>query len=93
MQSTAELRWPLGEMSILGSQVPFRLTAFADYGTALGTASRVFGQPALVRNKPDSGFGYGLGVQALSSLGLIRLEGAWAAQARSTISVSIGDRY
>ena len=93
LQSTAELRWPLGEMSIFGSQVPFRLSAFADYGTAFGTASRVFGQPAVVRNKPDSGFGYGLGIQALSSIGLIRVEGAWASQARSTISVSIGDRY
>jgi outer membrane protein insertion porin family len=93
LQSSIELRQPLGELEILGRQVPFRLNAFVDYGTAFGTASRVFGQPAVVRNKPDSGFSYGLGVQALSDLGLIRLEGAWAAQGRSTINLSIGDRY
>ena len=93
LQGTAELRWPLGEMSIMGSQVPFRLTTFVDYGTALGTASRVFGQPAVVREKPDSGLGYGLGVQAITDFGLIRLEAAWATQSRSTINLSIGDRY
>lgn len=93
LQSSAELRVPLGDLSMFGNEIPVRLAAFVDYGTAFGTASRVFGRPAIVRDKPDSGLGYGLGVQALTEFGLLRLEGAWAHGGRSTVNLSIGDRY
>jgi len=93
VQGTVEFRAPLGSLSLFGSDIPFRANAFVDYGSALGTASQVFGQPGVVRAKPDSGFGYGLGVQALTNYGLVRLEAAFAPQGRSQVNISVGDRY
>jgi len=93
VQSSVEFRAPIGNLSLFGSDIPFRANAFVDYGSALGTAPQVFGQPGVVRAKPDSGFGYGLGVQALTNYGLVRLEAAFAPQSRSQINLSVGDRY
>lgn len=93
VQSSLEFRAPLGSLNIFGSEVPFRFATFVDYGSAFRSASQVFGQPGVVREKPDSGFGYGLGVQALSDFGLIRLEAAFAPQSRSQINFVVGDRY
>jgi outer membrane protein insertion porin family len=92
-QSTLEYRHPLGSMNIFGSDIPFRVNAFVDYGTAFGTQNMVFGQPAVVRQKPDSGIGYGGGIQALTDFGLLRAELGFAAQGRYQFYFSIGDRY
>ncbi len=93
VQSTLEFRAPLGSLNIFGSDIPFRFATFVDYGSAFKSATQVYGQPGTVREKPDSGFGYGLGVQALSDFGLIRLEGAFAPQGRRQINFVVGDRY
>ena len=93
LQGTAELRWRVGEISVFGSEIPIRLTSFVDYGSGLGTANEVFGQPAVARNKPDSGLGYGVGVQAITNYGLMRLEAGFGAQSRSAIYFSLGDRF
>lgn len=93
VQSTLEFRAPLGSLNIFGSDIPFRFATFVDYGSAFKSASQVYGQPGVVREKPDSGWGYGLGVQALSDFGLIRLEGAFAPQGRRQINFVVGDRY
>lgn len=93
VQATAELRWPVGEISLFGSEIPIRLTSFVDYGSGLGTANEVFGQPAIARQKPDSGLGYGVGVQAITDFGLMRLEAGWGAQSRSAVYFSVGDRF
>lgn len=93
LQGTLEFRVPLGEASLFGSQVPFRLTTFVDYGSALGTANQVFGRPGQVRLKPDSGLGYGAGIQALTDFGLIRVEGGWGLQGRHQLHLSVGDRF
>ncbi|MFN8609076.1 MAG: BamA/TamA family outer membrane protein [Vulcanimicrobiota bacterium] len=93
VQSSLEFRAPIGSLSVFGSEVPFRFAAFVDYGSSFRSASQVYGQPGLVRAKPDSGFGYGLGLQALSDFGLIRLEAAFAPEGRRQINFSVGDRY
>ncbi len=93
VQSSLEFRAPLGSLNIFGSDVPFRFATFVDYGSAFKSASQVYGQPGVVRQKPDSGWGYGLGVQALSDFGLVRLEGAFAPQGRRQINFVVGDRY
>ncbi len=93
VQSSLEFRAPIGSLNIFGSEVPFRVATFVDYGSAFKSASQVYGQPGVVREKPDSGWGYGLGVQALSDFGLIRLEGAFAPQGRRQINLVVGDRY
>ena len=93
LQSSLEFRAPLGSLSLFGSEVPFKFATFVDYGTALGTASQVYGQPGVVREKPDSGVGYGLGVQAETGIGLVRVEAAFAPQGHNLVYFSLGDRY
>ncbi|KAL0389349.1 UNVERIFIED_CONTAM: Outer envelope protein 80, chloroplastic [Sesamum calycinum] len=65
-----------GEMSfpVMG---PVKGAVFADYGTDLGSGSTVPGDPAGARNKPGSGYGYGIGVRVDSPLGPLRLEYAF----------------
>jgi len=93
LQSSLELRVPLGELSLFGQQIPMRFCTFVDYGTALGTAPNVYGQPGVVRQKRDSAWGYGAGFQAVTDLGLVRLEAGFGPQGQSQIQAVVGDRY
>lgn len=93
LQSSLEFRAPIGSLPLFGSEVPFKAATFIDYGTAFQSASQVYGQPGLVREKPDSGFGYGLGVQAETQIGLVRVEAAFAPEGRRLLYFSLGDRY
>ncbi len=58
---SAEYQFPI--ISFLGGAI------FADYGSDLGTGKDVPGNPAGVRGKPGSGFGYGAGLR-ISALGI-----------------------
>lgn len=64
---TVEYRFPLFSQFLGGA-------LFADYGTDLGSGSAVSGNPAGVRGKPGSGFGYGAGVRVQTPLGALRLD-------------------
>ncbi len=64
---TVEYRFPLFSEFLNGA-------LFADYGTDLGSGSSVPGDPAGVRDKPGSGFGYGAGVRVQTPLGALRLD-------------------
>jgi outer membrane protein insertion porin family len=85
IQATAEYRVPL--FSFLTG------VAFVDYGTDLGTADDVPGEPANVLDKPGSGFGYGLGVRVQSPLGPIRVDYALNEEGDSRIHFGIGERF
>ena len=65
--ATAEYRFPLFSEFLNGA-------LFMDYGTDLGTGDSVPGNPAGVRGKPGSGFGYGAGVRVRTPLGALRLD-------------------
>ncbi|MEL6854088.1 MAG: BamA/TamA family outer membrane protein [Cyanobacteria bacterium J06607_13] len=67
LQGTVEYRFPLFS-DFLGGAL------FADYGTDLGSGDSVPGDPAGVRGKPGSGFGYGAGVRVQTPLGALRLD-------------------
>ncbi|KAJ7546876.1 hypothetical protein O6H91_08G058900 [Diphasiastrum complanatum] len=56
---------------------PLEGALFADYGTDLGSGNTVPGDPAGVRGKPGSGYGYGAGIRVDSPLGPLRLEYAF----------------
>lgn len=84
-QATAEYRFPL--FSILGGAL------FADFGTDLGTASDVPGEPAEVRDKPGTGFGYGIGVRVQSPLGPIRVDYGINDDGDGEIHFGIGERF
>jgi outer membrane protein insertion porin family len=85
VQASAEYRFPI--ISIVGG------TLFADYGTDLGTGSRVPGDPAATRGKPGNGFGYGAGVRINSPLGPLRLDFGLNNQGDSRIQFGIGERF
>lgn len=66
LQATIEYRFPL--FSVISGAL------FVDAATDLGTGSSVKGNPAGIREKPGSGYGYGLGVRIQSPLGPIRID-------------------
>jgi outer membrane protein insertion porin family len=85
VQATAEYRFPI--VSFLG------LGIFADYGTDLGTGSSVPGNPAGVRSKPGSGFGYGAGVRFQSPFGPLRLDYGLNDRQETRIQFGLGERF
>ncbi len=85
LQGTAEYRFPL--FSIVGGAL------FVDAATLLGTQGDVIGQPGLVRGKPGSGFGYGLGVRVNTPLGNVRVDYGFNDQGGSQLSFGIGERF
>ncbi|MFE1745352.1 BamA/TamA family outer membrane protein [Coleofasciculus sp. H7-2] len=85
IQATAEYRFPI--FSIVGGAL------FVDAATDLGTGSSVPGDPAGVRGKPGSGFGYGLGVRVQSPLGPIRIDYGFNNEGDSRLHFGIGERF
>lgn len=85
VQATAEYRFPI--FSIIGGAL------FVDVGTDLGTGDDVPGEPAEVRGKPGSGFGYGAGVRVQSPLGAIRVDFGLNDEGDSQIHFGIGERF
>lgn len=85
VQATAEYRFPI--LSILGGAL------FVDAASDLGTGNTVPGDPAGVRGKPGSGFGYGAGVRIQSPLGPIRIDYGFNNQGESRIHFGIGERF
>ena len=85
LQATAEYRFPL--FSVVGAAL------FFDYGTNLGTANEVPGNPSDRRGLPGSGFGYGVGVRIQSPLGPIRVDYAVNDEGDDRIHFGIGERF
>jgi outer membrane protein insertion porin family len=85
IQATAEYRFPI--ISVVGGAL------FVDFASDLGTGSDIPGNPAGVRGKPGSGFGYGLGVRVQSPLGPIRVDYGFNDQGESRLHFGIGERF
>ncbi|MBK1986156.1 BamA/TamA family outer membrane protein [Sphaerospermopsis aphanizomenoides BCCUSP55] len=83
--ASAEYRFPI--FPIAGGVI------FADFASDLGSGDTVIGDPAGVRNKPGSGFGYGAGVRVESPLGLIRADYGINDQGDSRVHIGIGQRF
>ncbi len=83
--ASAEYRFPI--IPIVGGVL------FADFASDLGSGDTVLGNPAGVRNKPGSGFGYGAGVRLDSPLGLIRADYGLNDQGESRVHLGIGQRF
>lgn len=63
---------------------------FADYGSDFDSGQTVLGDPAGVRGKPGSGYGYGLGVRIDTSLGAVRLEYGFSDKGLGRFHLGIG---
>ncbi|WP_271253284.1 BamA/TamA family outer membrane protein [Pseudanabaena sp. Chao 1811] len=82
---SAEYRFPV--FNIVGGVL------FFDYGTDLGSASSVPGNPAGARNKPGSGAGYGIGVRVQSPLGAIRVDYGLSSNGGTQFSFGLGEKF
>lgn len=85
LQATIEYRFPI--INIVSGAL------FLDAGTDLGTADDVQGNPAGIREKPGSGFGYGIGLRVQSPLGQIRVDYAINDDGESRFHFGIGERF
>ncbi|MBW4592961.1 MAG: BamA/TamA family outer membrane protein [Brasilonema angustatum HA4187-MV1] len=83
--ASAEYRFPI--VQALGG------VFFADFASDLGSGESVLGNPAGVRDKPGTGFGYGAGVRFDSPLGLIRADFGLNDQGESRVHFGIGQRF
>jgi outer membrane protein insertion porin family len=83
--ASAEYRFPL--LKSLGGVL------FADYASDLGSGDNVIGNPAGVRGKPGSGFGYGAGIRLDSPLGLLRADYGVTDQGESRFNFGIGQKF
>jgi outer membrane protein insertion porin family len=66
---------------------------FADFGTDLGSADTVLGEPAVERGKPGSGFGVGAGLRVRSPLGIIRADFGVTDQGESRLQFGFGQKF
>ncbi|WP_088890999.1 BamA/TamA family outer membrane protein [Leptolyngbya ohadii] len=85
VQATAEYRFPV--FSIVGGAL------FFDFGSDLGTASDVPGDPAGIRDKPGTGFDYGVGIRVQTPLGLVRVDYAINDQGDNRVTFGIGQGF
>ena len=85
LEGSVEYRFPI--ISFIGGAL------FVDAGTDLGTGRDVPGNPAGVRKKPGSGYGYGLGVRIQSPLGPIRIDYGINDSGGTQIHFGIGERF
>ncbi len=85
LEASVEYRFPI--ISFIGGAL------FIDAGTDLGTGKDVPGDPAGIRRKPGSGYGYGLGVRIQSPLGPIRIDYGINDSGGTQIHFGIGERF
>ncbi|WP_171974727.1 BamA/TamA family outer membrane protein [Leptolyngbya sp. 'hensonii'] len=89
--ASVEYRLPLLTLPFL--EWPLMGVFFTDFASDLGSGNAVPGQPALTRNKPGSGFGYGTGLRFLSPLGVLRLDFGISDRGDTRINFGFGQRF
>ena len=93
IQATAEYRFPIFSLNAFKEKLDVGGTLFIDYATDLGSGDTVTGEPAIVRDKPGHGLGYGAGLRTLTPIGIVRLEVGFNDRGDSEIIFNIGDRF
>lgn len=83
--ASVEYRFPI--IQSLGGVV------FTDFGSDFGSGKTVLGEPGVLRGKPGSGFGYGLGLRVKSPFGLIRGDLGISDQGEVRFEVTTGQRF
>ncbi len=93
IQASAEYRYPISSFNAFNNQFDVGGTVFIDYASDLGSADAVIGQPAVVRDRPGDGLGYGLGLRTLTPIGTVRTEFALNDEGEAEFVFAIGDRF
>ncbi|HIK08186.1 MAG TPA: BamA/TamA family outer membrane protein [Trichormus sp. M33_DOE_039] len=83
--ASVEYRFPIVE-SIGG-------VVFTDFASDFGSGKTVIGQPGVVRDKPGSGFGYGLGVRLNSPFGILRGDLGVSDQGEVRLEFTTGQKF
>ncbi len=83
--ASVEYRFPIVE-SIGG-------VLFTDFASDFGSGKTVIGEPGEVRNKPGSGFGYGVGVRLNSPFGLFRGDVGVNDQGEVRLEITTGQKF
>lgn len=84
--AATEYRFPLLASPLAG-------VLFADFASDLGSGGTVLGAPAVVRNKPGTGFGYGAGLRLQSPIGVVRADLGINDRGETRLQVGIGQRF
>ncbi|NEU81290.1 BamA/TamA family outer membrane protein [Nostoc sp. UIC 10630] len=66
---------------------------FTDFASDFGSSETVLGEPGVLRDKPGSGFGYGLGLRLNSPFGLIRGDLGISDKGEVRFEVTTGQRF
>ena len=93
IQASAEYRYPIANLNVFNNDLDLGGTLFIDYGNDLGSADAVIGQPAVVRERPGDGLGYGLGLRTLTPIGAVRTELALNDEGDAEFIFTVGDRF
>lgn len=93
LQATAEYRFPVAQFNFRNNPVRMRGLVFADFATDLGTADQVIGEPAVVRDKPGDGFGFGIGLHTTLDDFYNRFELGIADSGDVDVIFTFGDRF
>ncbi|MEO0835320.1 MAG: BamA/TamA family outer membrane protein [Cyanobacteria bacterium J06642_3] len=93
VQASVEYRYPIFDFNAFRNVFDVGGTLFFDYANDLGSADDVIGQPAVVRERPGEGFGYGLGLRTLTPIGAVRTEFALNDEGDAEFIFTIGDRF
>lgn len=91
--AAAEYRFPIVNFNLFNRPVGLGGSLFTGYGTLLGTQDEVVGQPGISRDKPGDGWGYGLGLRALTDFGILRLEVSLNDNGEGQVLFTVGDRF
>jgi outer membrane protein insertion porin family len=84
LRASTEYQFPI--FAILGGAI------FADYGTDLGTGKTIRGDPAGIRGKPGSGFGYGVGLRIGLPAGTLQVNYGINDRGEQRIQFGLSDR-
>ncbi|WP_427161953.1 BamA/TamA family outer membrane protein [Aliinostoc sp. HNIBRCY26] len=83
--ASVEYRFPI--MEYIGGVV------FTDFASDFGSGKTVLGEPGVVRDKPGSGFGYGLGVRLNSPFGVLRGDLGVSNQGEVRLEFTTGQKF
>lgn len=83
--ASAEYRFPIFR--------PVGGVFFADFASDLGSGDEVIGEPAIARDKPGTGFGYGFGIRVVTPIGLLRGDYGFNDDGDSRFFFGIGQRF
>ncbi len=89
----AEYRFPIANFRLFQQDVRLGGNIFGSYATVFGTDTSVIGQPSVVRDKPGAGWAYGLGLRALTNLGILRLQFGLNDQGDGLVVFSVGNLF